>query len=359
MLDQTLKTFGIVPDMDLDVMLSGQSLAALAARLFREIDSVLESERPGWVIVQGDTLSAMAAAVVAFYRMIKVAHVEAGLRTYDRWAPFPEEINRTFVSRVADLHFAPTERAARNLRREGVPADQIHVTGNTVVDALLWVRDWVRRRAPSGLPKGLSAALNGRRLVLVTGHRRESFGTGLENICLALRDIARRHADSVIVYPVHLNPNVREPVWRLLGNEPRVCLTDPLPYQALVYLMDRCHCILTDSGGIQEEAPSLGKPVLVMRDTTERPEAIEAGVARLVGTRRAGIVAGACELLSDGAAYRRMSRPVNPFGDGSASERIVELLAAAERVLRPSGRAHQQAVMGADTESSFMGDACK
>ncbi len=359
MLDQTLKTFGIVPDMDLDVMLSGQSLAALAARLFWKIDAVLESEEPSWVLVQGDTLSAMVAAVVAFYRRIKVAHVEAGLRTYDRWAPFPEEINRTFVSHVADLHFAPTERAARNLRREGVPADRIHVTGNTVVDALLWVRDWVRRRPPSGLPKGLPSALDGGRLVLVTGHRRESFGSGLENICLALRDIARRHADSIIVYPVHLNPNVREPVWRILGNEPRVCLTDPLPYQTLVYLMDRCYCVLTDSGGIQEEAPSLGKPVLVMRDTTERPEGIEAGVARLVGTRRASIVARACELLSDDAAYRDMARPVNPYGDGSASERIVELLAAAQRDLRPHGRARQHAVMGADTEPSVMRNAYK
>lgn len=330
MLDQTLQTFGIVPDIELNAMRPGQSLAALTGRLFQGLDGVLEGEGPGWVLVQGDTTTAMVGAVAAYYRGVRVAHVEAGLRTYDPRAPFPEEINRTFISRVADLHFAPTERAAYNLRREGVPADRIHLTGNTVVDALFWVRDRVRQGMPPGLPSGLLSSLDGRKLILVTGHRRESFGEGLENICLALREIARRCEDSIIVYPVHLNPKVREPVQRILGDEPRVNLIDPLPYEALIYLMDRSYCILTDSGGIQEEAPSLGKPVLVMRNATERPEAVEAGLARLVGTQRENIVRAACELLSDSAAYEQMARRVNPYGDGRASQRIVKLLTEAQ-----------------------------
>ena len=327
MVDQALAAFRLKVDVQLDAMSSAKSLGKLTAHLFLDIDELLEREKPDWVIVQGDTTSAMVGAMCAFYRQIKVGHVEAGLRTYNRWSPFPEEINRTVIGHVGDLHFAPTEHSAENLRKAGVPANTVHVTGNTVVDALLWVSEALRQEAPPGLDPAMIASLEGKRLVLVTSHRRESFGQGLENICDALLETVRRYPDVVIVYPVHLNPNVREPVRRLLSAEPRIHLLEPLGYLPLVYLMQRSYCIFTDSGGIQEEAPSLGKPVLIMRDTTERPEVVEAGCARLVGTVAENILQAAGELLDNPAAYDAMARVKNPFGDGLASRRIADLLA--------------------------------
>lgn len=329
MVDQALAAFGLKVDVLLDAMSSAKSLGKLTARLFLDLDDLLEREKPDWVIVQGDTTSAMVGAMSAFYRQIKVGHVEAGLRTYNRWSPFPEETNRTIIGQVADLHFAPTERSANNLRQAGVPANTVHVTGNTAVDALLWVSGEVREEVPPDLQADLVAALEGKRLVLVTSHRRESFGQGLENICAALLETVRRYSDVVIVYPVHLNPNVREPVRRLLSAEPRIHLLEPLGYQPLVYLMQRSYCIFTDSGGIQEEAPTLGKPVLIMRDTTERPEVIEAGCALLVGTSVDGILSAARDLFENPAVYQAMSTVKNPFGDGRASERIAAILASA------------------------------
>lgn len=326
MLRQTLETFDLAPDVELDLMRPDQTLAGLTSRLFAALDGVLHDVEPKWVVVQGDTTSAMVGAVTAFYRRVRVAHVEAGLRTYDLQAPFPEEFNRSVVGIVADLHFPPTAGAAEALRRAGVPGDRIIVTGNTVVDALLWVCERLRTSSlPAGLD-GMAERIAGRRMVLVTGHRRESFGRGFENICLALKDIVSEHGDVSIVYPVHLNPKVREPVMRILGHVERVHLIEPLGYQAFVWLMDHSTLILTDSGGVQEEAPSLGKPVLIMRDTTERPEAVEAGVARLVGNDRASIVAAVRELLTCPAVYRRMASPVSPFGDGKASDRITAAL---------------------------------
>jgi UDP-N-acetylglucosamine 2-epimerase len=324
---RALDAFGLAPDVQLDAMASAGSLGRLTARLFGDLDGLLESARPDWVVVQGDTTSAMVGAVAAFYRRIKVAHVEAGLRTGDRHAPFPEEVNRTFIGRVADLHFAPTPRAAANLRAEGVDDSAVLVTGNTAVDALLWAAERLGEAPPAGLGPELLAALEGRRLVLATCHRRESFGPALEGICRALGEVARRHPDVVVAYPVHPNPSVREPAHRLLGGEPRVALLDPLPYPAMVWLLRRCHCVLTDSGGLQEEAPTFGKPVLVLRDATERPEAVEAGCARLVGVSAGSIVAAAAGLLGDPSAYRAMSGARNPFGDGRAGLRIADALA--------------------------------
>jgi UDP-N-acetylglucosamine 2-epimerase (non-hydrolysing) len=323
MLDQVLEIFGLVPDYDLNIMSEDQSLSSVSARVLMGLDEVFENYQPDWVLVQGDTTTAMTTSLAAFYRRIKVGHVEAGLRTYDKFQPFPEEINRQIVDALSDLHFAPTERACQNLRREGVPDSSIRVTGNTVIDAMLWVREHVRRLEPR-LPEGLARALPGNRLILVTGHRRESFGAGLEHICLAIREIAERFRDVLIVYPVHLNPNVQEPVRRILGGLERVMLVTPLPYATFAWLMDRCYLILTDSGGVQEEAPSLGKPVLVMREVTERPEGIEAGNACLVGTERERIVQETSRLLNDTAAYNAMAEARNPYGDGRAAERIVE-----------------------------------
>jgi len=342
MAQQALDAFSLRPDVVLDAMASAQSLGRLTGRLFDDIDRVLEAERPDWVLVQGDTTSAMTAAMCAFYRRIKVGHVEAGLRTHDRWSPFPEEVNRTIIGQVADLHFAPTARSADNLRRAGFPPDAIHVTGNTVVDALLWAGEGLGDGMPDGLPADLAAFTAGRRLILVTSHRRESFGEGLENICAALLGTVERYPDSVVVYPVHLNPSVKEPVHRLLSAHPRIRLLGPVGYLPLVWLMQRSFCIFTDSGGIQEEAPSLGKPLLIMRETTERPEVVEAGCARLVGADSARIQSAARELFENPGAYAAMASVKNPFGDGHASQRIVDLLLSAERnredVAAPSRR---------------------
>jgi UDP-N-acetylglucosamine 2-epimerase (non-hydrolysing) len=327
MADQAMREFSLSPDIRLDPMASGRSLGELTSRLFSDVDQLLQKEHPDWLIVQGDTTSAMVGAMCAFYARIKIGHVEAGLRTGNRWAPFPEEINRTLIGDIADLHFAPTERAADNLRAAGISRTSIHVTGNTVVDALLWTIEMMGTEVPTELDRALIDSFRGRRLILVTSHRRESFGKGLENICRALKEIAQRHPDVAIVYPVHLNPNVRDPVLKLLGGEQRIHLIEPVGYRALVYLMKQSYCILTDSGGIQEEAPTLAKPVLIMRDVTERPEVIEAGCGRLVGTSADTIADAASELLENRAAYDKMAKVKNPFGDGKAADRIVRLLA--------------------------------
>ena len=321
MLDQVLDTFAIRPDYDLGLMRERQDLAQLAAGVLTALSPVLDEVRPDAVLVQGDTTTAMAAALAAFYRRVPVGHVEAGLRTGDRYSPFPEEINWRLAGVVATWHFAPTERAARALRAEGVDPADIFVTGNTVVDALLAV---VRER-PEAAPA--IPGLNGReRLVLVTAHRRENFGAPLEGICAALQTLVERHEDLRIVYPVHLNPDVQEPARRLLAGHPRIALLPPLDYAPFAHLIRRADLILTDSGGIQEEAPAFGTPVLVLRRDTERPEAVEAGTARLVGTDPAAIVAEAGRLLDDPAAYAAMARAGNPFGDGTAARRIVDIL---------------------------------
>lgn len=328
MLDQVLALFNIRPDYDLDLMRPDQPLPDLTAAVLTGLDPVLRQFRPDWVLVQGDTTSAMAASLLAYYHRARLGHVEAGLRTLDKWQPFPEEINRRITGCLADLHFAPTEWARANLLREGVAPESIIVTGNPVIDALLSVAD-----RPYDWRSGPLAPLpDGRRILLVTAHRRENFGPPLERIFAALRQIALDYAqDVVLVYPVHLNPNVREPAHRLLGNLPNVLLTDPLDYLPMVHLMKRSYLVLTDSGGLQEEAPALSTPVLVLRQVTERPEAIEAGTARLVGTDTERIVAETRRLLDDPAAHQAMARAVNPFGDGRAAERIVSALLQASR----------------------------
>jgi UDP-N-acetylglucosamine 2-epimerase (non-hydrolysing) len=332
MLDQVLELFAIRPDYDLDVMKAGQGLTDVTCLVLRRLGDVLAEFRPERVLVHGDTTTALAGTLAAYYQKVAVGHVEAGLRTRDIYAPWPEEVNRRVVSAIADLHFAPTEGARRNLLAEGIPAPRVLVTGNTVIDALLSVverfdkdealRGQMTRRFDFLDPR--------RRLVLVTGHRRENFGGGLERICRALAELAER-GDVQVVYPVHLNPNVQGPVQQMLGGRPFIHLIEPQDYLPFVYLMSRSYLILTDSGGIQEEAPSLGKPVLVMRERTERPEAVQAGTVRLVGTDHARIVAEAGRLLDDAALYERMSAAHNPYGDGLASRRITAaLLQAAE-----------------------------
>jgi UDP-N-acetylglucosamine 2-epimerase (non-hydrolysing) len=324
MLDQVLTIFGLQPDYDLNIMRPGQTLTDITCATLSSLEGLLQRERPDIVVVQGDTTTAFAASLAAFYQRLPIAHVEAGLRTHCKYSPFPEEMNRALADRLADFLFAPTEQARENLLREGFAAERIFVTGNTVVDALQWMSQELRHYQP---PQELAQLADGQcRLILVTGHRRESFGSGFEQICLALRQIARAFPDVRIVYPVHLNPHVREPVFRLLQGLERVHLIDPLPYPDFIWLMMRSYLILTDSGGVQEEAPALGKPVLVMRETTERPEGIQAGVARLVGVQSESIFAAARELLADQGAYAAMARATNPYGDGHAAERIVGVL---------------------------------
>lgn len=323
MLDQVLQLFDIVPDYDLNVMRDNQSPTQVAAAVLARLEPILQKEKPDWVLVQGDTTTVAFAALAAFYAGVKVGHVEAGLRTHDKWQPFPEEINRRVASVVADLHFAPTEQARQNLLREGVPGEVIHVTGNPVIDALYMVAD-LPYDPTSGPLKDIPWD---RRLILVTAHRRENFGRPLEQICLALRDIALAYGNDIhIVYPVHLNPNVQGPAHRILDNVPGVTLIDPLDYLPFVYLMKRATLVLTDSGGIQEESPGLGVPVLVLRDITERPEAVEAGTVRLVGTVQERIKIEVARLLKNGDEYKRMSRAINPYGDGYAAQRIVRTL---------------------------------
>jgi UDP-N-acetylglucosamine 2-epimerase (hydrolysing) len=327
MLDQMLTLFDIERHHDLAVMRPEQDLFDLSARTLGGLRAVLDAEQPAAVLVQGDTTTSMAAALAAFYRKIPVGHVEAGLRTRQIYDPFPEEMNRRLTSQLATWHYAPTAGAAANLRGEGVDAEHIVVTGNTIVDALQAIVRRLDGHSAACATVVAPERLSGRRILVVTGHRRESFGEGLRNICLALRAIAERHPDTLIVYPVHLNPAVQHPVREILAGHPSIVLTAPLDYLPFIDLMRRAYLILTDSGGVQEEAPSLGVPVLVMRDTTERPEAIAAGTAVLVGTQRDTIVAAASRLLTDGAAHAAMRSAQNPFGDGKAAERIVKHLA--------------------------------
>jgi len=327
MLDQVLELFDIRPDIDLNIMKAGQDLTDITCGILLGLRDVLKESRYDFVMVHGDTTTTLAASLAAFYEKTPVAHVEAGLRTGNIHAPWPEEMNRSLVGRIATLHLAPTPAAQANLLREGVSAAAVHVTGNTVIDAL---RQTVAKiQASTALQERFAAQFGfldpAKRLVCVTGHRRENFGDGFERICQALKALGER-GDVQIVYPVHLNPSVQEPVRRVLGGVGNVHLIAPLDYLPFVYLMSRSYLVITDSGGIQEEAPSLGKPVLVMRDTTERPEAVEAGTVRLVGTDAQKIVAEAVRLLDDPAAYESMARAHNPYGDGQACRRILENL---------------------------------
>lgn len=325
MLEPILRFFELAPDFDLALMKPGQTLYDVTASALLKLKPVLDETRPDVVVVQGDTTTALAGALAAFYEKRKVAHVEAGLRTGDRYSPFPEEMNRVLVSRLADFHFAPTEGARRHLEHENVRSG-VFVTGNTVTDALLEAHRLVVERHAAQFARDY-AFLGDRRLVLITGHRRESFGAPFESICRAIKTLAERFDDLELLYPVHLNPNVREPVERILRGTARVHLIEPVDYPRLVYLLARAHFVLTDSGGIQEEAPSLGKPVLVMREVTERPEGIDAGCAELVGTDEQRIVFAATRLLTEPAAYQRMAHAKNPYGDGRASARIADILA--------------------------------
>ena len=327
MLDQVLEVFGVAPRYDLSVMTPAQSLADVTAKVVQGVTEVVRRERPAIVLVQGDTTTTFAASLAAFYEMVPVGHVEAGLRTRDKRQPFPEEVNRRLTAVLADYHYAPTAQSRQNLLNEGVEPERVLVTGNTGIDALLLARERVRRQSGTDRPSlGWRAASNGRRMILVTAHRRESFGASFEAICEALRRVSERNDDVDIVYPVHLNPQVRKPVFERLSSCQRIHLIEPMDYLAFVGAMDLAYLILTDSGGIQEEAPSLGKPVLVMRNTTERVEAIEAGCARLVGTDADRITGEVQRLLDDAAAYGETSRAQNPFGDGQASERIAQHL---------------------------------
>jgi len=337
MLDQVLGLFNIQPDVDLNLMQPDQSLANLTAEIFTHLDPVLVRLKPNWILVQGDTTTVMASSLAAYYHRIKVGHIEAGLRTSDKWQPFPEEINRRLASVVADLHFAPTDWARQNLLRENIPSEQIIVTGNPVIDAL----QAVVKLPPTpevleifnriGLPyqsEGTgNPSLAEPRLILVTAHRRENFGKPLEGICLALKQLAKFYGTGIrIVYPVHLNPNVQAPVHRLLGNIPNIILLNPLDYLPMVHLMRHATLVLTDSGGLQEEAPALGKPVLVMRLVTERPEGVSAGTVRLVGTDTDQIISQTRKLLDDPLAYASMAQAINPYGDGKAAGRIADAL---------------------------------
>ena len=339
LLDEVLGLFSIHPDSDLNLMRENQALSDLTARLCESLDAVLSRERPDWVLVQGDTTSAMVAGLVAYYHQIKVGHVEAGLRSGDKFQPFPEELNRRMLSLTADLHFAPTGVASGNLISEGIPEQRVVVTGNTVIDALL---DIARRNYD--FSRGPLATLPWhKRLILLTAHRRENFGAPLQNVCRAVQILGSRYAGLVhFVYPVHPNPNVQEPVRGALGAHRSVSLLPPLPYDAFIQLMRRCSLILTDSGGLQEEAPSLGKPLLLLRNTTERPEAVRVGATRLVGTETERIVTEVSRLLDDPGAYASMAAVPNPFGDGHASERICRALLAQDdeegpaRVMRPA-----------------------
>ena len=331
MLDQVLEAFDITPDVDLDLMVPNQELAQLTARIFTGLDPVLTAYRPDWLLIQGDTTTVMAAAILGYYKQVKIGHVEAGLRTHDKWQPFPEEINRRIAGVVADLHFAPTENNRQNLLREGIPDEIIKVTGNSAIDALRIIS---QKPAPPGAVRLLSETGvldNNRRLVLVTAHRRENFGQPILNICQALYRLAEAYQDEItLVYPVHLNPNIQKPVYQTLSGINNIRLLPPLDYLPLVHLMKHAALILTDSGGIQEEAPSLGVPTLVLRERTERQEGVAAGTLKLVGTDPDTIFSSAKQLLDDPQAHAAMAGAVNPYGDGHAAEHIVAALLAAQ-----------------------------
>jgi UDP-N-acetylglucosamine 2-epimerase (non-hydrolysing) len=326
MLDQVLDFFELTPDHDLDLMKTDQNLFSLTAEIIQGMKGIFDQGAPDYVFVHGDTTTSMATALAGFYQGAKVCHVEAGLRTFDKRAPFPEELNRQLTGRIADFHFSPTETSRKNLLTEHVPDETIVVTGNTVIDALLESVRRVQTLEDPEIDRVTSIIQPGREIILVTGHRRENHGQGFLNICQALKTISEQ-ANVQIIYPVHLNPNIQKPVYEILGNCPNISLIDPLSYKAFVWLMDKCKLIITDSGGVQEEAPSLGKPVLVMRDTTERPEAVDAGTVVLVGTDPDKIVTEALSLLTDQNRYESMSRLHNPYGDGKACRRIVDFIA--------------------------------
>lgn len=329
MLDQVLELFEIKPDYDLNLMKAGQTLNDITARIVQELKPVLEDFKPDVVLVHGDTATTFAASLAAYYEQIEVGHIEAGLRTGDIYSPWPEEANRRLTGVLTQYHFAPTETSKNNLLRENFGPENIYITGNTVIDALLMVREKIEtnKELKSQLERQFPFLDENKKLILVTGHRRESFGGGFERICEALAQTAKSNPDVQILYPMHLNPNVREPVNRILGDIENILLIEPQQYLPFIYLMDRANIILTDSGGIQEEAPSLGKPVLVMRDTTERPEAVEAGTVKLVGTNTDKIITALEALLKDEATYKEMSYAHNPYGDGKACQRILDTLA--------------------------------
>jgi UDP-N-acetylglucosamine 2-epimerase (non-hydrolysing) len=328
MVAQVLEVFSIEPDTDLQLMRADQSLAEFSSRALTAVDSYLSDEQPDMVLVQGDTSTVLCAALAAFYRRIPVGHIEAGLRTGNPYSPFPEEMNRVLTTQIAELHFAPTQSAREHLIAEGVAPRKINVTGNTIVDALQLATKIIQQNPPNvdGLPAEIMDPGSEKRLVLITGHRRESFGAEFENICNAVLSLARKYPDVAFVYPAHLNPNVQEPAHRILGEQGNIHLLKPLGYLSFVALMNRATIVLTDSGGIQEEAPSLGKPVLVMRNSTERPEGIQSGTAKLVGTSRSGIVDAVSSLLDDEREYSNMARAVNHYGDGRASERVTKVI---------------------------------
>lgn len=330
MLDQVLNLFDIKPDYDLDLMREGQSLAQISASIFTHLDPVLAEFKPDWALVVGDTTTVVTTSQLAYYHRIKLGHVEAGLRTHNKWHPFPEEINRRIATVIADLHFAPTDWSKENLLREGVEEQDIQVTGNPVIDALQFVVSQDEPAEITDLIRRLRTRGSTRQLVLVTAHRRENFGRPLENICHAIRQLASR-GDVEIVYPVHLNPRVQEPVDRILRGVENITLLSPLDYLPMVHLLKHARLILTDSGGLQEEAPSLGIPVLLLRETTERPEGVKAGTLKVVGTETRAIVQEADHLLSDPVAHSRMARAANPYGDGHAAERIVDALLSASQ----------------------------
>lgn len=328
MLDQALKIFGIIPEYDLNLMNPNQSLSLLTAKVLSALDEVITLERPDWILVQGDTTTAMTASLVAYYHRIKLGHVEAGLRTSDKFQPFPEEINRRIVDILADAYFVPTQNSRMNLLKEGIGSESIVVTGNTVIDALMMISQRVAGRP---LDSRIGMSIKDRLLILVTVHRRESFGEPLENICKALAKLANCYQDKIqIVYPVHLNPNVRKTAYEMLSGIPNISLIEPVDYEELVSLMSNAYLILTDSGGIQEEAPGLHKPVLILRDVTERPEAIEAGAAKLVGSDAERIYSETIRLIEEPKSYQSMSNAINPFGDGQAGQRIVQFLLGRE-----------------------------
>ena len=326
MLDQVLAFFEITPDYDLNLMRPGQNLYQLTADVIVGLKSVLEEFKPDIVLVHGDTTTSTAAALAAFYAGAKVGHVEAGLRTYNKYAPFPEEMNRQITSRIADYNFAPTQRSKQNLLNENIPEKSITITGNTVIDALLWAQEKLKTYEDGEINQLRQIVDSAKKMILVTGHRRENFGEGFINICEAIKQVAEENKDVQIIYPVHLNPNVQKPVYELLNDLPNVKLIAPLAYPAFVWLMSQSYLILTDSGGVQEEAPSLGKPVLVMRDTTERPEAVEAGTVKMVGTDREKMVFNINGLLDNAVLYQEVNLAHNPYGDGKACERIVSFL---------------------------------
>ena len=327
LLDQVLEVFNIKPEVDLNIMQENQTLSGLTSQAITLLDKYLSEYTPDIILVQGDTTTVFAASLAAFYHKIKIGHVEAGLRTWNKFSPFPEEINRVLTTKIADLHFAPTTLSKENLLKDGVCEDQIFVTGNTVIDALLIAREKIKSKNISitGLPVNLIKEKDNK-IILITGHRRENFGEGFDNICQAIVVLAEEYKDHCFIYPVHLNPNVRKPVFEILSKVENIFLIDPLNYLPFIFLMDKAKIILTDSGGIQEEAPSLSKPVLVMRDTTERPEGVDAGTVKVVGTSTESIIKETRTLLNNKSEYQKMSKAVNPYGDGFSAGRIKDIL---------------------------------